>query len=67
MRKKVLKDGDYLLELHRLHLGLYSRAAKKFSVDPSYISRVANGARENKEIKAYLIDEIRELANNVKG
>jgi hypothetical protein len=64
MKKKATANGEYLLELHRQHLGLYSRAAKKFSVDPSYVSRVANGTRENEQIKTYLINELAKLAKS---
>jgi hypothetical protein len=63
MKNKLAKNGGRLLELHSLHLGLYARAAKKFSVNPSYVSRVANGARNNDQIKTYLINELTKLTS----
>lgn len=54
-------DGERLLELHQLHLGLYARVGKKLGVSPSYVSRVANGTRENPKIRAALLTELRKL------
>lgn len=54
-------DRQRLLEKHRLHLGLYVRLSKKLKVTPGYISRVANGKRENPKIMAALVRELRKL------
>ena len=39
-----------LLWAHAAHRGLYARIAKQLGLDPSYISRVANGKRRSKRI-----------------
>jgi hypothetical protein len=39
-----------LLRTYFEQRGLFSRVAKKLGVDASYVSRVANGQRENKNI-----------------
>jgi transcriptional regulator with XRE-family HTH domain len=55
------KPAVNLLQLHQLHLGLYARVAEKLRVNPSYVSRVANGKRQNEEITAALLNELRKL------
>lgn len=45
----------------RGQLGLYARVAKKLSVSPSYVSRVAQGKRINERIKAQLFNELRKI------
>jgi hypothetical protein len=55
------KDYEALLKAHKLHLGLYCRVAKKLDVDPSYVSRVATGNRENMKVRRALLDEFRKL------
>lgn len=52
-------SGESLLELHRKHLGLYRKVADSLMIAPSYVSLVANGARENKRIMAALVMELR--------
>ncbi len=49
-----------LLALHRYLdalCGLYSRVARRFHVDRSYVSRVARGERRSDEIGAALLKE----------
>jgi hypothetical protein len=50
-----------LLKAHRLHEGLYRRVAKKLGVDPSYVSRVAAGARKGAKVRDALLDELRKI------
>jgi hypothetical protein len=54
-------DAQRLLEQHQLHLGLYARVGKKLKLTPGYVSRVANGKRENPKIIAALVSELRKL------
>ena len=55
-------DDERLLRLHRLHLGLYARVAKKLNVTQSYVSHVANGRRRNDKIMAALLRELDRLS-----
>lgn len=50
-------DGQ-LIHLHKLHLGLYARVAKKAKTSPSYVSLIANGRRWNDRIAQHLITEL---------
>jgi transcriptional regulator with XRE-family HTH domain len=63
--KKQLTHDNRLLKIHQLHLGLYARIGKRLGVSPSYVSRVANGQRENKRIMEALIGELRKLATSL--
>jgi len=54
-------DNARLMEIHRLHLGLYARVARKLSVNPSYVCRVAKGQRTNEKIMIILLKELRKL------
>jgi hypothetical protein len=65
--KEIFQNGDLSLSCTGFIWVSIPEQAKKFSVDPSYVSRVANGARENEEVKAYLIDEIIKLADNIES
>jgi hypothetical protein len=51
-------DTEKLLQSHRLHLGVYQRVAHDLHVDPSFVSRVANGQRESKEVMRELVREL---------
>jgi len=60
----MLSKTEYdeaLLKAHRLHAGVYRRVADKLGIDPSYVSRVANGKREASEIRRVLLDELQEI------
>ena len=57
---KTINDGR-LLQLHRLHLGLYARLGRKLNVTPSYISRVARGERQSEKVRVALLRELRKL------
>ena len=61
MNKPSVDSNERLLKLHRLHLGLYARVAKKLSVNASYVSRVAQGKRENDRIREQLFKELRKI------
>ena len=41
--------------------GLFARIARQFRVDPSYVSRVAHGHRQNDKIGKALTAELRKL------
>ena len=59
MKKISRPDTERILLLcHKRHLGVYQRVAKDLGVDPSYVSRVANGARNSEKIKRALLGEL---------
>jgi transcriptional regulator with XRE-family HTH domain len=60
MRSKAEYE-EALLKVHRLHEGLYRRVAEKLGVDPSYVSRVAAGKRQDQSIRLAILDEIRKI------
>ena len=47
-----------LLKWHRMHHGIYARVARRLEVDPSFVSRVANGERNSESIEHALVSEI---------
>jgi len=47
-----------LLVCHKRHLGVYQRVARDLGVHPSYVSRVANGARRSDKIKRAILHEL---------
>jgi hypothetical protein len=46
--------------------GLYARVASRLDIDPSYVSRVARGERESKEIVGALDREMRQIMKVLK-
>ncbi len=46
---------------YQLYRGLYSRVAQKLGVDRSYVSRVARGERQSKDIEAALQSELKRI------
>ena len=55
-----------LLKAHGLHAGVYRRVADKLGVDPSYVSRVANGKRQGAKVRDALLDELRKIQRYLK-
>ena len=51
-------NGDHLLQMHKLHLGLYARVAADLGVSPSYVSLVANGIRSSEKVRHAVLQEI---------
>lgn len=49
------------IQAYALQRGLFSRVAKKLGVDPSYVSRVANGYRTNKRIMRVIEAELNKI------
>jgi hypothetical protein len=47
--------------------GLYSRVARRFRVDRSYVSRVARGERHSDEIESALCSEFSRITNEHPG
>lgn len=45
--------------------GLYRRAADKFRVDPSYVSRIARGERHSPKIEEFLNREVHRILASV--
>lgn len=66
MQTKRMVKEQRLLEKHKLHLGLYVRIAQKLGINPSYVSRVANGERMSPTIMAEIINELRRLDSTLK-
>jgi len=60
-RTKGDGKGEWLLELHRRHLGVYKKVAASLSVNPSAVSLVANGIKRSDRIMAALLTELREI------
>ena len=54
-------------EVRRIHryidslCGIYSRVARKLGLDRSYVSRVARGQRQSKEVEAALVKEFEQM------
>ena len=57
--KSILANGsESLLKSYKLQKGLYARVAKTLGVDPSYVSRVANGERHSDKVKRAVLREL---------
>ena len=52
---------ERLLEIHKLHLGLYARVADSLGLSPSYVSLVASGNRRSEKVRRALIKEISKI------
>jgi len=52
---------EFLLDAHRRHHGIFARVARNLSLDPSYVSRVANGKRRSPVIERALAQELRRI------
>ena len=55
---KISDHEQTLVQVHRRHLGVYSRVAARLHVDPSLVSRVANGTRKHERVWKALIKEL---------
>jgi DNA-binding transcriptional regulator YdaS (Cro superfamily) len=51
-------NGNHLLHIHKLHLGLYARVAGRLGISPSYVSLVANGVRSSEKVHDAIVKEI---------
>lgn len=60
------KYEEALLKAHRLHAGIYRRLAEKLGVDPSLVSRVAAGKRQDESIRRALLDELHTIQSLLK-
>ena len=56
-----------LLKWHRRHHGIYARVARRLEVDPSFVSRVANGERTSHTIQKALVTEIERIQRRWPG
>lgn len=56
--KSKQRNGNHLLHIHKLHLGLYARVAGKLGISPSYVSLVANGVRSSEKVHDAIVKEI---------
>jgi hypothetical protein len=59
VKKKVGQLNRYVQSI----CGLYSRIARQFSVDRSYVSRVARGERRSEEIEQALSNEFTRIVS----
>jgi transcriptional regulator with XRE-family HTH domain len=50
-----------LLKTYVAQRGLYARVAKQLGMDPSYVSRVANGKRQSKKISLAIEGELNKM------
>jgi transcriptional regulator with XRE-family HTH domain len=58
------------LDSHVTQRGLFARVARKLRIDPSYVSRVANGKRNNERISQAISAELKtkhQKANRAKA
>ena len=60
MRSKTQYE-EALLRAQVLHHGVYLRVANKLSIDPSLVSRVAAGKRQDEKIRGAILDELRKI------
>src|SRR5580692_2091301 len=58
-------NSDPATSPQNLYRGLYVRVARKLSVDPSYVSRVARGDRRSNEIENALRDALEEITQRL--
>jgi hypothetical protein len=56
-----MKRTSRLLRSYLANRGLFARVAKKLGLDPSYISRVANGERKSKRISQAIESELNKI------
>jgi hypothetical protein len=50
-----------LIRKHLLHRGVLNRAARKYNVDPSYVSRIISGDRRNQVIFDAVLEDLRAI------
>jgi hypothetical protein len=53
--------GVTLIRAYLRQRGLFARVAKRLKVDPSYVSRVANGERRSKRISRAIEAELHKM------
>ena len=58
MKSQRLRSVTHALVAASRMRGLYARVALEMKVDPSYVSRVAQGTRRSKKIEDALLKEI---------
>jgi hypothetical protein len=46
--------------------GLYARIARQLGLDPSYVSRVANGKRQNKTVSLAIEADLSKLRTSIR-
>jgi hypothetical protein len=59
--------GESLLDLYKLQRGIYARVARRSGVDPSFVSRVANGERTSAKIKRAVLSELTRVHSQARG
>ena len=56
-----MKTSANTLQRYIATRGLFARVAKRLGMDPSYVSRVANGKRKNKKIALAIAAEFKKM------
>ena len=56
-----------LLRAYLRQRGLFARVAKRLRLDPSYVSRVANGERRSKRISLAIEAELNKMHAAIRG
>jgi hypothetical protein len=56
-----------LLRTYLRQRGLFARVAKRLRIDPSYVSRVANGERRSKRISLAIEGELNRMHAAIRG
>jgi hypothetical protein len=56
-----------LLRAYLRQRGLFARVAKRLKLDPSYVSRVANGERRSKRISLAINAELDKMHASMRG
>jgi len=62
-----VKDKPLPCNLAQAFRGLYARVASSLSVDRSFVSRVARGERQSKEVEAAVERETRQIIKMLKA
>jgi hypothetical protein len=66
-QEPVISPGETLLDLYKLQRGIYARVARRSGVDPSFVSRVANGERTSAKIRRAVLTELTRVHSMAKG
>jgi len=66
-QEAVSSPEETLLDLYKLQRGIYARVARRSGVDPSFVSRVANGERTSAKIRRAVLSERTRVHSMARG
>ena len=66
-QETVSSPEETLLDLYKVQRGIYARVARRSGVDPSFVSRVANGERTSAKIRRAVLSELTRVHSMAKG